>query len=172
MVKKTPEMKDFEKTERFLILYLVQLLLPESKRGKWTSFDKIMSANGFINSKIPAERVFECLTKDMFLFWERRIDWKSPNSDLPIKYEFCIDPNAFFSIEERGQPNFDIYNFKKPISEIQKEVREMEYQINKMIYDFIKKYEYKVIFGGLDKFPIKLDDGYDYSLFDNEPING
>lgn len=97
----------FYETDVWLLSYLVKVLLPDSRRGKYTSFEDIMNSNGIVNAKVPSCKVEKMLFEDT-LFWIQRIDWKKPNDKLPVKYEYCINPNNFFTIEERSQPNFRI----------------------------------------------------------------
>jgi len=54
----------------------------------------------------------------------------------------------------------------RTIYKIEKEVREMEKQINEIVTNFMIKYDWKVTFGSRGTFPIKLYDVYDFSLLD------
>jgi len=65
------------------------------------------------------------------------------------------NPNRIITEEE--------YN---TIYKIEKEVREMEKQINEIVTNFMIKYDWKVTFGSRGTFPIKLYDVYDFSLLD------
>ena len=91
-------MKNKVKSDREILEFIIFAVLPDSLKGEWTSFEKIMICPPFIHWKIIESDVFRILKTSLLI--EKEYDeggfWR-----------FGIDHNYFLSPEERASENSD-----------------------------------------------------------------
>ena len=94
------------KADSAILSYIISELLPYSRKGLWVSFKQIMDSEAILNLEIPEKDVWRVLMLELCsnLFWDRKIEGSKD------QYEFCINLNRFFTLEERSLPNYDSEN--------------------------------------------------------------
>ncbi|MBP7859967.1 hypothetical protein KA001_03355 [Patescibacteria group bacterium] len=94
------------KSELALFSYILVAILPDTRKGKWTSFESIMMSNAIRNWEFTEDEVKQLLHKKVsaHIF---------ANKDVGYKKEYCIDQNFFYTDEERAESNYTIHNLKK-----------------------------------------------------------
>jgi hypothetical protein len=103
------------KSDSAIFSYLILRLLPDSKKGKWTSFEEIMDSNQIYNHKIPKRDIIRILHKEVcsFIIWKEKTDLQNITEEGGEGWKYCIDPNDFYTLEERQQPTYSIRNLEK-----------------------------------------------------------
>lgn len=96
---------DFKK-ESSLLSFIIFSMLPDTRKGKWTSFESIMNSNAIANWKFTEEQVKQLLHYEIcsHLFENRLVE---------DKMEYCFNRNWMYTQEERASSTFDIHNLKE-----------------------------------------------------------
>lgn len=102
-----------QKTDATILFAVITILLPNSKTGKFTPLTEIMERPFFAMNKISKRRIILVITKktcaELFDIdnRNRRLGLKNPENGEKNELEVRINPNHFFSIEERGENGFN-----------------------------------------------------------------
>lgn len=94
------------KSELALFSYILVAMLPDTRKGKWTSFESIMMSNAICNWEFTEKEVKQLLHYKVsaHIFSNRNVGDKT---------EYCIDQNFFYTNEERAESNYTIHNLKE-----------------------------------------------------------
>jgi hypothetical protein len=99
------------KSDSAVLSHIIYGILPNSVKGKWSSFEEIMNFDSIKAHNISKEQVIKTLHKEICcrLFWSNKLIHNSSREMGGEGWVYKIDPNCFFTLEERQDPNCRIH---------------------------------------------------------------